>query len=76
VEAAKQLAAEAQLDIEREQFAEIIENIVRDSATTSVAAARLRQLMTTAKPYVSEAFRQILLGVSTEAAKKIIWPGA
>jgi len=74
--AAMEFATDLQQQIEREKFAEIIENLVKDSPSTSVAAAKLRGLMGSMKPYASEALRQILTGVVTEGAKRILWPSA
>jgi hypothetical protein len=68
----------AQMELQKadlDGLANIIENLVRDTPQTAVAATRFRLLMAKVKPPVAEAFKAILINVVTEAAKRLIYPG-
>lgn len=51
-----------------------LDDLVKDSPQTAVAAARFKRLLAKAGKSASEAFRQILVDVVSETAKKIIFP--
>jgi hypothetical protein len=76
VQAAKALADEFDdLDSEeKETMKNSIEELVRDTPNTVVAATRFRRLMTKAGKGASAAFERILIEVMSETAKKIIYP--
>jgi hypothetical protein len=74
LDAANEYAIEVKLEIERKEFAEIIENLVRDTSKTSISASRLKALLEKAGPYAAEGFRKILSDVMVEGAKRMIWP--
>ncbi|MBL7125718.1 MAG: DUF2321 domain-containing protein [Dehalococcoidales bacterium] len=59
---------------EREMLKKSLDDIVRDTPQTTVAATRFKKLVTKAGPVVADGFRKILVDVLSETAKKIIWP--
>ena len=75
LKAARELAAIELEQQDCEQLADIIENLVKDSPQTSVAASRYKKIMEKAKPGVADAFKAILINVTTEGAKKLLFGG-
>jgi hypothetical protein len=75
LEAAKELAQEAEnLDEqEREQLARSLDDIIRDTPRTQVAANRFKRLMAKAGRGTAQAMREIVVDIATEAAKKAIF---
>jgi hypothetical protein len=71
---ARELARFELSDAENHEFADIIENLVKDTPSTPVAIARMEKLVAKMKPAVSEGLKQILSGVIVESVKKAIWP--
>jgi hypothetical protein len=68
----------AEIELERADLnglADIIENLVRDTPQTMVAAARFRRMLAKASPIAVDGFRTILVNVITEAAKRAMFPG-
>jgi hypothetical protein len=51
-----------------------IEDIVRDSPKTTLAATRFRKIVAKGGKVAVDSFRDILVNVAAEAAKRIIWP--
>lgn len=51
-----------------------LDDLVKDSPQTAVAAERFKRLLAKAGKSAPEAFRQILVDVVSETAKKIIFP--
>jgi hypothetical protein len=76
LEAAKRYALELQSlnQEERTQLAAALDDLVRDSPKTPVAASRFKRLASKAGKETAEAFKAILVEVVSEAAKKSIWP--
>ena len=75
ISAARELAvAENVAEMDRTVLPEIIENLLRDTAQTPVAATRLKNLLAKVSPVAGEGFKQILISVVTESAKRLIWP--
>jgi hypothetical protein len=75
IEAANELAVQTKMDeMDRTELPELIEDLVRQTPRTPVAAIRLNGLLQRAGPYAAEGFKQILMAVVTEGAKKLIWP--
>jgi hypothetical protein len=59
---------------EREMLKKSIDDIVRDTPQTTVAATRFKKLVAKAGKVAADGFRDILVDILSEAAKKIIWP--
>ncbi|HEM62151.1 MAG TPA: DUF2321 domain-containing protein [Chloroflexi bacterium] len=59
---------------EREILKSSLDDLVSDTPRTALAATRFKKLVAQAGPVVAEAFKEILVGVVTETAKKMIWP--
>jgi hypothetical protein len=75
IEASKELAIVLNIqENDRNELPELIENLVRQTPRTSVAAIKLRALLQKTGPLAMEGFKQILIGVVTEGAKKLVWP--
>lgn len=76
---ARELAHEAgQLSAEeKQQLADSLDDLTRDTPRTQVAAGRFRRLVAKAGIETGSALRAVLVDVVSEAAKKAIWgPGA
>ncbi len=76
VKAAKELADELdKLSLEeREMLKKSIDDIIRDTPQTTVAATRFKKITAKAGKAAVDGFRDILVDVLSETAKKIIWP--
>ena len=75
IRAARALAEELEniSDAERAVLAESIDEIVKDTPGSALAATRFKRILSKAgKPFV-DAFRDILVDVASEAVKKMIW---
>jgi hypothetical protein len=76
VDAARELAE--MLDklspADKDQIKLGLDDLVRDSPRTQVAAMKFKQLVAKAGQGAIESMREILASVAVEAAKKIIWP--
>ena len=59
---------------EREILKKSLDDIIRDTPQTTVAANRFKKLVAKAGKVAADGFRDILVDVLSEAAKKIIWP--
>jgi len=59
---------------ERELLKKSLDDIVRDTPQTTVAANRFKRLIVKAGKAAADGFRDILVDVLSEAAKKVIWP--
>lgn len=59
---------------EQEQLAKSLDDLVRDTPRTTVAATRFKKLVGKAGAGAAGGFKDILVSVVVEAAKKIIWP--
>ena len=75
--AAAELAEEVDglSDDERKALSSSIDDLVRDSPRTPVAAARFKRLIAKAGTTVATEFRALLVDVVSETAKKLLWPG-
>ncbi len=51
-----------------------LDDIVRDTPKTTVAATRFKRILAKAGTGAGQAFRDILVDVISETAKKMIWP--
>ncbi|MBC8278161.1 MAG: DUF2321 domain-containing protein [FCB group bacterium] len=76
IEAAQELANEIEElnDGERAMLADSIEDLVKDSPMTKVAATRFNKLMLKVGKDTLLVFRELLIDVISESAKKIVWP--
>jgi len=59
---------------ERELLKKSLDDIVRETPQTTLAVNRFKRLVTKAGKPAADAFRDILVDVSSEAIKKSIWP--
>jgi hypothetical protein len=59
---------------EREALKKSLNDIVRDTPQTPVAANRFKKIMAKAGQVTAGAVRDIVVDIASEAAKKIIWP--
>jgi hypothetical protein len=75
IKASDDLARLEMAEADRNELADIIENLVADTPQTVVAASRFRRLMGKVTPVVAEGFKAIMINVATEAAKKAMFPG-
>jgi len=75
IQAAKELALELEdlgLD-DRKMLAKSIDDIVKDSPRTTLGATRFKKIMAKVGKEGAAAFKEILIGVVSEGAKKMIW---
>ncbi len=74
--AAKDLAEELEELSENEKalLKQSIDDIVRDTPQTSVAVTRFKRLVIKGGKEVASAFKDILVDVASETAKKMLWP--
>jgi hypothetical protein len=75
LQAADELAQIELSKAECGELADIVENLVRDTPRTTVAATRFKLMMAKVSPAVAEGFKTILVSVVTEVAKKAMFPG-
>jgi hypothetical protein len=59
---------------EKKQLASSLDDLVRESPKTTLAANRFKKLMTKAGAVAAESFKKVLVDVVSETAKKILWP--
>jgi hypothetical protein len=75
LQAAKELAEELD-DLtpdERDKLKGTLDDLVADTPRTALAATRFKKLTAKAGSAIAEGFRQILVDVVSESAKKMIW---
>ena len=58
---------------ERELLKKSLDDIVRDTPETTVAATRFKKIVAKAGKVAAEGFKDILVDIVSETAKKIIW---
>lgn len=59
---------------DQEKFKKSIMDIAFESPRTSLAANRIAKYLRRVTPATQEAFKTIMYGIATEAAKRLIWP--
>lgn len=76
IKAAKEYAMEIEniTETEKQVLTESINELIEDSPRTTLAASRFKKIMTKAGLGVGNAFRDILVDIVSETAKKMIWP--
>ena len=74
--AARELAEEIEgLNLEEvETLKGSLDDLIRETPKTPVAAVRFRKLLAKAGAHTAQTFRDILVDIVSEAAKKAIWP--
>jgi len=77
IEAARELAKELEeLTAEdKETLTKSIDDIVTDSPRTTLGATRFKKMMGKLGKETASVFKDILVSIVSEAAKKTIWPG-
>ena len=76
LEAAKELTDELQgvTQEEKDILKGSLDDIIRDTPKTTVAATRFKRIVAKGGKEIGGAFKDILVNIIAEAAKKIIWP--
>ena len=76
LEAAKELALEEHTlnPEERQQLADSLNDLVRDTPRTQLAATRFKRLIGKATSATASALRDIMVDIASETAKKAIFP--
>jgi hypothetical protein len=77
IEAAHELAQELDqlTPEEKEMLSKSIDDIVTDSPRTTLGATRFKKIMAKVGKEAAAAFKEVLVDVASEAAKKMIWSG-
>jgi hypothetical protein len=78
LKAAREMAAELEglTPKEREALARSLDDLVKDSPQTTLAATRFKKLVAKATTDgAAAAFKQLLVRAVTEGAKQLLWPG-
>jgi hypothetical protein len=77
IQAAHELAQELEgiSDDEKTILTQSIDDIVKDTPQTTLAATRFKRLVSKMGKPVADAFRDILVDIVSETAKKMLWPG-
>jgi len=75
-QAARELASELEglTEDERSILKQNLDDIVADTPKTTLAATRWKGILSKAGPVAAETFREILIDVISETAKKVLWP--
>ena len=78
VKVAKELANEMEgiNSEEKKILADNIDDLIRESPRTELASTRFRKIMIKVGDVASKGFQDILIGIISETAKKIIWPNS
>ena len=75
ISATRELLAESALSApEQELMSKSLDDIVRDTPATQVAAARFKKFLPKAGKEIAEGVRSLVVDIASEAAKKILWP--
>lgn len=59
---------------ERRFLTQSLDELVKDSPQTQVAAVRFKKIMLKAGKQIASGFREILIDIISETAKRVIWP--
>ncbi len=77
IKAAQDLAQELELTPEEKtSLTGAIEDLVKDNPQTTVSATKFKRLVTKGGAWSLDAFKDILVSVASESAKKILFPGS
>ena len=76
IQAAHELAQELEniSDDDKEILTQSINEIVKDSPRTTLAATRFKKILSKTNKPILDAFRNILVDIVSETAKKLLWP--
>lgn len=76
IKAAQDMAKELEniSDEEKKILSQSIDEIVKDTPGTTLAATRFKKIVSRAGKAVADGFRDILVDIVSETAKKLIWP--
>ena len=58
---------------DKKQLEQSLDNLVKDSPQTPVAATRFKKLMEKVGTNTADAFKQIIIDIVSESARKMIW---
>ena len=61
-------------DEERQFFDKSIDDLVKDTPSTTVSASKIKMLLNKAGPPMAAMFREIIIDVVSETAKRILFP--
>jgi hypothetical protein len=59
---------------DRKSLNQSIDEIVKDTPSASVASMKFKRILSKTGKHVSQAFRDILVDILSEATKKVLWP--
>lgn len=74
LEAARELAAEELEPDDAQVLGDALPDLVANTPKTPVAAGRVKRILNKVGPAAGEGFKEILIGVIAETAKRAIWP--
>jgi len=76
IQAARELAQESEdiTDDEKRTLIQSIDDLVMDTPKTTIAATRFKKILSKTSRSVADAFRDILVDIVSETAKKLLWP--
>lgn len=76
LKAARELAQELEniSDDDKDILTQSIDEIIKDTPKTEVAAFKFKKIVSKSGQSVAEAFKNILINVVSETAKKMLWP--
>jgi hypothetical protein len=76
LKAAQELASELEGldDDERDLLSRSIDDLVKDTPSTSLAAQRMKKIFRKVGKDAYEAFRDILVDIVSDTARKVLWP--
>jgi hypothetical protein len=76
IQAAHELTQELEniSEDDKEILAQSINEIVKDSPRTSLAVTRFKKILSKTNKPIVDAFRNILIDIVSETAKKLLWP--
>lgn len=76
IQAAKELTQELEdiSDNEKKILAQSIDEIIKDSPKTTLAATRFKKILSKTTKAIVNAFRELLVDIVSETAKKSLWP--
>ena len=60
---------------EKEALKTSVDDLVHDTPRTTIAATTFKRIVAKTGRRAAEAFKDILVGVISETAKKLVWPG-
>jgi len=76
IQAAQELTQELEniSDNEKEILTQSIDEMIKDSPKATLAAAKSKKILSKMSKQVVDAFKEILVDIMSETAKKLLWP--